>query len=69
MIHVTQARDQASVRDYLTRRMTKHGQTPRMARRAHKRLLANVIIRHMWRDAHTQAPPTTATTNPRAQAA
>ena len=64
-MHVTQARTQGAARDYLTHRLdTRPGQTPRMARRAHKRLLANVIIRRMWRDARTTTQPTTTTQTP-----
>jgi transposase len=65
IMHVTQARTQGAARDYLTHRLdTRPGQTPRMARRAHKRLLANVIIRRMWRDARTTTQPTTTTQTP-----
>lgn len=67
IVHVTQLRTQHSVRDYLRERLkTKPTQTPRMARRAHKRLLANVLIRHMWRDARRQTSTATA---PQQQAA
>jgi transposase len=49
-IHVTQARCHAPAQQYIDRRLTEH-KTKREARRSHKRQLANVIIRHMWRDA------------------
>lgn len=55
--HVTQARCDPDARAYLQRRMTKQGQTTRMARRAHKRMLANVIIRHMRHDAEHLTTP------------
>ena len=57
---VTQARSQPDAAAYLARK-TKEGKTRREARRAHKRHLANRVIRRMWRDekhrqqAHHQA--------------
>lgn len=54
---VTQARSQPEAAAYLARK-TKEGKTRREARRAHKRHLANRVIRRMWRDEkhrqHTQ---------------
>jgi len=49
IVHVTQARCHPPARAYLAQRAP--GKTKRELRRAHKRQLANVIIRHMWRDA------------------
>jgi transposase len=49
IVHVTQARCHPPAREYLAQRAP--GKTKRELRRAHKRQLANVIIRHMWRDA------------------
>ena len=46
---VTQARGQPDAAAYLARK-TKEGKTRREARRAHKRHLANRVIRRMWRD-------------------
>ncbi|WP_419907360.1 IS110 family transposase [Candidatus Poriferisodalis sp.] len=46
---VTQARSQPDAAAYLTRK-TGEGKTRREARRAHKRHLANRVIRRMWRD-------------------
>lgn len=46
---VTQARSQPEAAAYLARK-TKEGKTRREARRAHKRHLANRVIRRMWRD-------------------
>jgi transposase len=50
IIHVTQARMHDPAKTYLARRKNE-GKTPREARRSHKRQLANVLIRHMWKDA------------------
>ena len=50
IIHVTQARMHDPAKSYLARRKSE-GKTPREARRSHKRQLANVLIRHMWKDA------------------
>jgi transposase len=50
IVHVTQARAHPPARTYLARREAEK-KTKREARRAHKRQLANVIIRHMWNDA------------------
>jgi transposase len=49
IVHVTQARCHPPARAYLEQRAP--GKTKRELRRAHKRQLANVIIRHMWKDA------------------
>lgn len=46
---VTQARDLAEAQDYLARKRAE-GKTRRDVRRAHKRHLANRVIRRMWRD-------------------
>lgn len=46
---VTQQRDGHSARVYLDRKISE-GKTPREARRAHKRHLANRVIRRMWKD-------------------
>ena len=46
---VTQARQQPQAAAYLARK-TGEGKTRREARRAHKRHLANRVIRRMWRD-------------------
>jgi transposase len=60
IVHVTQARCHPPARAYLARPAP--GKTKREIRRSHKRQLANVIIRHMWRDADCRAlgPLTTA---------
>jgi transposase len=50
LVHVTQARCHPPARQYLAAK-TSAGQSRRVARRAHKRHLANVIIRRMWHDA------------------
>ena len=57
---VTQQRDRPDARVYIDRKTTE-GNTRREARRAHKRHLANRVIRRMWRDeqartAHPQPP-------------
>ena len=52
MLHiasVTQQRSQPDAAAYLARKATE-GTTLREARRAHKRHLANRVIRRMWRD-------------------
>ncbi len=46
---ITQSRDRPDARDYLARK-TAEGKTSREARRAHKRHLANRVIRRMWKD-------------------
>ena len=46
---ITQARDNTDAQAYLARK-TAEGKTRREARRAHRRHLANRIIRRMWRD-------------------
>jgi transposase len=46
---VTQHRDLVDARDYIDRKISE-GQTRREARRAHKRHLANRVIRRMWKD-------------------
>ncbi len=49
MVHVTQARCHPEAQSYLARRAGEN-KTKRAARRAHKRQLANVVIRRMWND-------------------
>ncbi|GAA2657523.1 IS110 family transposase [Streptomyces spororaveus] len=49
IVHVTQVRCHEPARSYVARKIAEN-KTKREARRAHKRQLANVIIRHMWRD-------------------
>jgi transposase len=49
LMHVTQVRGDPPARDYLDRKRAEH-KTKREARRAHKRHLANVVIRRMWAD-------------------
>ncbi len=46
---VTQHRDLDGARRYIDRKLAE-GKTRREARRAHKRHLANRVIRRMWRD-------------------
>lgn len=55
---VTQQRDLDAARTYIDRK-TAEGKAPREARRAHKRDLANRVIRRMWADERrrTAAPP------------
>lgn len=48
---VTQHRDIDEARAYIERKISE-GKTPRAARRAHKRHLANRVIRRMWADEH-----------------
>ena len=52
LMHVTQVRSYPPARDYIAKKRAEH-KTKREARRAHKRHLANVVIRRMWAD-HTQ---------------
>jgi len=49
VMSITQARHYGPGRDFLARKRAE-GKTPREARRAHKRQLANRIIRRMWND-------------------
>ncbi len=53
---VTQQRSQPQAAAYLTRK-TSEGKTRREARRAHKRHLANRVIRRMWRDEQARKQP------------
>ncbi len=53
MASITQARDHDQARRYLDRKAAE-GKTKRSARRAHKRQLANRVIRRMWRDEQTR---------------
>jgi transposase len=55
IVSVTQQRGHPPARDYVERKRTE-GKTRREARRAHKRHLANVVIRHMWRDEKHRLP-------------
>ena len=52
VMHVTQVRCYPPARDYIAKKRAEH-KTKREARRAHKRHLANVVIRRMWAD-HTR---------------
>lgn len=56
---VTQQRDRHDARTYLDRK-TGEGKTRREARRAHKRHLANRVIRRMWKDERARTVPFTA---------
>jgi transposase len=49
LMHITQVRSYPPARDYIDRKRAEH-KTKREARRAHKRHLANVVIRRMWAD-------------------
>jgi transposase len=53
-MHVTQARCHQPAKDYLRGKRAEH-KTSKEARRAHKRLLANVVIRRMWADHQRRA--------------
>ncbi|MDE0116596.1 MAG: transposase [bacterium] len=53
---VTQTRQQPEAAAYLARK-TAEGKTRRQARRAHKRQLADRVIRQMWRDENTRKQP------------
>lgn len=53
IISVTQPRDHPEAQTFLARKAAE-GKTRREARRAHKRHLANRVIRRMWRDEHTR---------------
>jgi transposase len=52
LMHVTQVRSYPTARDYIANKRAEH-KTKREARRAHKRHLANVVIRRMRAD-HTR---------------
>ncbi len=54
IVHVTQARCHPEAQADMTRRAAEH-KSKRAAQRAHKRQLANVIIRRMWNDADNLA--------------
>jgi transposase len=56
IISVTQQRSHPDAQAFLARK-TAEGKTRREARRAHKRHLANRIIRRMWRDEHARRDP------------
>ncbi|UQA92135.1 IS110 family RNA-guided transposase [Streptomyces halobius] len=58
IVHVTQVRCHEPARSFMARKISENV-PKRSARRAHKRQLANVIIRHMWKDAErrTAQPP------------
>jgi len=55
---VTQQRDNDDARTYIERKLSE-GKTRREARRAHKRHLANRVIRRMWRDESQRRHPAT----------
>ena len=57
---ITQQRHYQPATDYLDRKITE-GKTRREARRAHKRHLANRVIRRMWKDEHTRQQKTQTT--------
>ncbi|MCP4329907.1 MAG: IS110 family transposase [Alphaproteobacteria bacterium] len=56
---VTQQRDRQDAQTFIDRK-TREGKTRREARRAHKRHLANRVIRRMWKDEKARTTPTTA---------
>ena len=49
LMHVTQVRSYPPARDDIANKRAEH-KTKREARRAHKRHLANIVIRRMWAD-------------------
>lgn len=51
-ISLTQGRCHPGAIAYLERKQQVDHKTRREARRAHKRQLANIVIRHLWRDTH-----------------
>jgi transposase len=53
IVSVTQQRDHPDAQTFLARKAAE-GKTRREARRAHKRHLANRVIRRMWRDEHAR---------------
>lgn len=55
---VTQQRDRPDAKIYIERKI-REGKTRREARRAHKRHLANRVIRRMWRDEQARTQATT----------
>jgi len=55
---VTQQRDRQDAQAYIDRKTTQ-GKTRREARRAHKRHLANRVIRRMWKDEKARTAPAT----------
>ncbi|WP_406468939.1 transposase [Streptomyces sp. NBC_01594] len=58
IVHVTQVRCHEPARAFMAKKISEN-KPKRSARRSHKRQLANVIIRHMWKDAesHRARPP------------
>lgn len=56
---ITQARDHPDAKAYLARKIAE-GKTTREARRAHKRHLANRVIRRMWKDQRARQAPSVA---------
>jgi transposase len=58
-MHVTQVRCHQPAQDFIARKRT-DGKTAKEARRAHKRQLANRIIRRMWDDQHQRRAPSRA---------
>lgn len=55
-VHITQVRCHPPAKAYMARQAERH-KPKRSARRSHKRHLANVIIRHMWKDASRLSGP------------
>jgi transposase len=55
-MHVTQVRCHQPAKDFIVRKRAE-GKTSREARRAHKRKLANRIVRRMWDDHHRRQAP------------
>nr|WSZ13595.1 IS110 family transposase [Streptomyces canus] len=60
-VHVTQIRCHEPARSFMGGKISEN-MPKRSARRARKRQLANVIVRHMWRDAEQRPAPPTART-------
>jgi transposase len=56
IISITQQRDHPAARSHLERKAAE-GKTRREARRAHKRHLANRVIRRMWHDEQARRSP------------
>jgi transposase len=57
-MHVTQIRCHQPAKDFIARKRGA-GKTAKEARRAHKRQLANRVIRRMWDDQHRRRAPST----------
>jgi hypothetical protein len=60
---VTQQRDTDEAMTYNTRKVAE-GKTKREARRAHKRHLANRVIRRLWNDERARRPHNTINSSP-----